>query len=361
MLYIGSTLQLGAWSWLQCLLNKRGIHTLIRGTRDYAVDSAEGFLEGSIPVLVLTAQEIFNSPGSWRVPSSIVSPYIVLDPSLTASQVRSVREGSKRCLPFSSERSQGRDLKRLMNQVVTDLLSVVNVDDLNPAVPREGVVCLTLDLEVSSAAEASAACELLDWAEDLRLALTVFLTGMTAQIASSNRRLREALGRHKLGNHTSDHGTPCEENITANAALLSELFGVKPVVFRAPYLEISSSAYSVLVRHQYIADSSLFGVQPFPIVVEGKVLPLVELPLLDGGDYALFHQRRWSVQQYSEYLRQRLRTLVEYGPAFALLFHLQYSGIKHWEAAIRVLKDVSYDLRTINDQSRLYSRVTLGH
>jgi len=138
---------------------------------------------------------------------------------------------------------------------------------------------------------------------------------------------------------------------------LRNLFGRETIYFRAPKLKTKTDTYSSLKELGYRVDSSLFGFAPFSIIIEGEDLNIVEIPLLDGGDYQYFQVNQYSEKKALDVLENKLNYCLAFRPSFSLLLHCQYSSFLYWKKVVEIAVKCGYQIFDVERQVDEYKNV----
>lgn len=164
---------------------------------------------------------------------------------------------------------------------------------------------------------------------------TFFVPGWTAQRYDDQVRLLLADG-HEIGTHGYLHERlnemkPAEEwkMHEKSSNIIEQITGRKPMGFRAPYWEWSTSTLTFLRKAGYRYDSSLMDEdEPYLLSDEGKPTGMVELPVswtLD--DWGLFEVDRRGPDEVFEIWRAEFEAIYERNiPYFMLTMHPECIG-----------------------------------
>ena len=204
-------------------------------------------------------------------------------------------------------------------------------------------ICMSFDVETKDEKHLCPLNEFLAHLARKRVKCSVFLTGECIHAVESLQMV-DALQAHEIGNHTSDHRKACRANIKEGHQLISKLFP-SPGIFRAPFLESGFGAIETLRELGYRGDSSYYGITVHPIFEEHEEPYLMsEIPLLDGGDYALLYARSMEESRYLDTLREKLIRLRGLQTSFSILFHPQYSSPHVWEKVVDMATAAGYNI-----------------
>ena len=347
--YTNSTLTTGPWSWLFSFLNSLEVPCRILAFSERSLLS---------PEYRATSVEIFYIGESNRhapkLPVYQEDPgYIILDSAALPSRLN--------FQPNNCSAGTGNfDLQDDKQKILENLLIAIR-DELPGVVsPRKNsgkMVSFSMDLEIDSGDDLERLDNWLDWLSGKKIRINIFLTGTTLRILRGSKKIMEMLSGHQLGNHTFNHRDTKFLNIVRNHYFIANHFSSTPRIFRAPRLEIREGMYRLLGGLGYSADSSLYGFQLFPVIIDGKNTGIIEVPLLDGGDYHFVQQKGLAPEHYREYLKKRLSWLAAFNSGFSLLFHYQYSTEVHWRIAVETIMEEGYRLATMEEQIREYEEV----
>ncbi len=211
-----------------------------------------------------------------------------------------------------------------------------------PEVPVTATIYFTMDIEPGEMRQVS---RWIDYLETHEKSWTFFICG---EVMDSWEKGAypwvQRLKNFPVGNHNDSHRELSRETIQRAHSLIKNQCRREPVGFRAPNLGINKKILTLLPSLHYKYDSSTIGFTPLRVVVGGKEIPLVEIPLLDGGDYVFFKKLKWDRKQYLDHFRKKIRYHYLMGNSFAILFHNQYSGFEIWKEALAISMDTGYRL-----------------
>lgn len=161
-------------------------------------------------------------------------------------------------------------------------------------------------------------------------------------------QLLKGLKNFPIGNHNNNHQKICPGTIKRAHSRIKAQFDLEPVVFRAPYLNITEEILKYLPSLNYKYDSSVIGFIPIQVVAKGREVPLIEIPILDGGDYVFYKQFKWDRRRYLHYFKKKIHYHFQLGNSFAILFHNQYSDFETWKESLIISLDIGYQLGTMD-------------
>lgn len=190
---------------------------------------------------------------------------------------------------------------------------------------------------------------------------TFFVPGVTALLHPDEQRRLVAEG-HEVGLHGWIHEvasslTPDEERtlMLRSADTLERVTGVRPVGMRAPSFEISRETLLIAEAKGLAYDASLMGHDdPHEIVVDGRVLNLIEIPaawVRDDGAY-LWIERFNALRPYTppadvmDIFRRELDAAHQEGGLFQLLMHPHVIG---YRSRIWMLEEIIRHAKSLGD------------
>lgn len=190
---------------------------------------------------------------------------------------------------------------------------------------------------------------------------TFFVPGVTALLHPDEQRRIVASG-HEVGMHGWIHEvagklTPEEERSLMLRAtdVLERTTGIRPVGVRAPSFEISRDTLLIAEEMGLAYDASLMGHDdPHELVVDGRVLPLIEIPaawVRDDGAY-LWIERFQALRPYTapadvmDIFRRELEAAHAEGGMFQLLMHPHVIG---YRSRIWILDEIIRLAKSLGD------------
>jgi peptidoglycan-N-acetylglucosamine deacetylase len=190
---------------------------------------------------------------------------------------------------------------------------------------------------------------------------TFFVPGVTALLHPYEQRSLGAEG-HEVGMHGWIHevasGLNPEEERTLmlrSAETLERITGRRPVGMRAPSFEISRETLLIAEDMGLSYDASLMGHDdPHKIVVDGRVLSLIEIPaawVRDDGAY-LWIERFNALRPYTppadilDIFRRELDAAHQEGGLFQLLMHPHVIG---YRSRIWILDEIIRHAKSLGD------------
>jgi len=201
---------------------------------------------------------------------------------------------------------------------------------------RDGTTSPT-SLSASDFGAESGVPRILKMLDKYQVPATFFVTGVDAMLHPDMLQAIVKSGRHEVGVHGWIHEFPPrldaaeEERLLDQAiAYLTQAAGRKPVGYRAPSWAFSNATLDLIVKKQFLYDSSLQALdEPYEVVSRGKNTGLVELAIdwtLTETPYLGQNGRMPSPTLLYQLYKEEFDGAYNEGTLFVLTLHPYLSG-----------------------------------
>jgi len=198
--------------------------------------------------------------------------------------------------------------------------------------------------------------KILDVLDEARVPSTFFIPGWTIDNHTDRVKMIRDAG-HELAHHSYSHRWVSDdpqaevEEIERGLEAFETRLGIKPRGYRSPAGEVSPGLLDLLVKHDFLYNSSLMDdVVPYQHVLEDGRDGPVELPWhwsLDDAPYALFSIKNprpiFTNQHMLQVFTDEFDEIYRWGGLYNIIFHPQICGRP---SRIALLRDLIAYIKT---------------